>query len=407
MKVLIVTQYFHPENFRVNDLAEWLAVRGHEVTVLTGIPNYPSGRYFSGYGLFQRRMETWNRISVIRVPQVPRGGGGVLRLALNYFSFAFMASLYGLYRLSGKHDVIFVHEPSPVTVGIPAIAMHKRSGAPIFFWVLDLWPESVAAAGDVRAPWVLGLLARLTRWIYGHCEKVLVASRAFIPRVGAMGVAEDRIVYFPNWAENIFQPSAVIEPPVPLSQGFRVMFAGNIGVAQDFPAILEAAERLKDYPNIHWIVLGDGRMGEWVRQEVVRRGIGNTVHLLGSYPPEQMPQFFAHADVMLVSLKRSPIFALTIPGKIQSYLACGRPVVAMLDGEGARVVRESGAGLACSAEDADGLADAVLALAKMPQDRREEMGRKGRHYFEANFSRDMLFRSLETWMAETVKEKER
>ncbi|MEX2164795.1 MAG: glycosyltransferase family 4 protein [Sulfuricaulis sp.] len=405
MKVLIVTQYFHPENFRVNDLAEWLAERGHEVTVLTGIPNYPSGRYFSGYGLFKRRMETWNCISVVRVPQVPRGGGGVLRLALNYISFAVMASLYGLYRLRGRYDVIFVHEPSPITVGIPAIVMRKRSGAPIFFWVLDLWPESIAAAGDIHASWMLDLLEKLTRWIYSHCKKVLVASRAFIPRVGAMGVSEDRIVYFPNWAEAIFQPSVDIEPPVPLPRGFRVMFAGNIGVAQDFPAVLEAAERLKGYPDIHWIVLGDGRMGEWVREAVVRRGIVNTVHLLGSYPPEQMPRFFAHADVMLVSLKRSPIFALTIPGKIQSYLACGRPIVAMLDGEGAWVVKESGAGLTCAAEDADGLADAVLTLANMPKDQREAMGRKGRYYFEANFTRDMLFRNLETWMTESIKEK--
>lgn len=407
MKVLIVTQYFHPENFRVNDLAVWLAERGHEITVLTGIPNYPTGKYFSGYGLFQRQKETWNSISVIRVAQIPRGGGGALRLALNYISFAFIASLYGLLRLSKVYDVIFVHEPSPITVGIPAIVMHKRSGAPIFFWVLDLWPESVTAAGDVRSSWVLGLLSRLSRWIYGHCEKVLVASRAFIPRVGAMGVDDERIIYFPNWAEEVFHPCTEIQSPVPLSQGFRVMFAGNIGVAQDFPTILEAAERLKTYPEIQWIVLGEGRMSGWVRQEVTRRGIANSFHLLGSYPPEKMPQFFACADVMLVSLKRTPIFSLTIPGKIQSYLACGRPIVAMLDGEGARIVMESGAGLTCSAEDANGLANAILTLTRMQKDQRAEMGRKGRRYFESNFERAMLFRNLETWMTNTIKEKSR
>src|SRR3990172_7188862 len=154
MKVLIVSQYFHPENFRVNDLAAWLAERGHELTVLTGIPNYPSGKYSSGYGLFRRRMETWNGVSVVRVPHISRGGSGAIRLALNYLSFAFMASLYGLLRLSRKWDVIFVHQPSPVTVGIPAIVLRKRTQAPILFWVLDLWPESVTAAGGVRNPWV-------------------------------------------------------------------------------------------------------------------------------------------------------------------------------------------------------------------------------------------------------------
>ena len=402
MNVLIVTQYFYPENFRVNDLAAWLAERGHEVTVLTGVPNYPSGRYFSGYGIFQRRMETWNGVSIVRVPQVPRGSGGPIRLALNYLSFAFMASLLGVLRLGRNYDVIFVHEPSPVTVGIPAIAMRKRTQAPILFWVLDLWPESVTAAGGVRSPWVLGLLTRLTRWIYGHCEKVLVASRAFIPRVGAMGVAEDRIAYFPNWAEAAYQPSSVVEPPVPLPQGFRVMFAGNIGVAQDFPAILDAAERLKGNPDIHWIVLGDGRMGEWVREEVARRGVGGTVHLLGSYPPERMPQFFAHADAMLVSLKQDPIFSLTVPAKLQAYMACGRPIIAILDGEGARIVEEAGAGMTCRAGDGRALAEAVLSMARLDPHTRAEMGTQARAYSLAHFDREQIFRRLEAWMVEAA-----
>jgi glycosyltransferase involved in cell wall biosynthesis len=402
MKVLIVTQYFYPENFRVNDLAAWLVERRHEVTVLTGIPNYPSGRCFSGYGIFQRRTEMWNGVFIVRVPQVPRGNGGPIRLALNYLSFAFMSSLLGILHLDRDYDVIFVHEPSPVTVGIPAIVMRKRTRAPILFWVLDLWPESVTAAGGVRSPWVLGLLARLTRWIYSHCERVLVASRAFIPRVAAMGMAEERIAYFPNWAEEIFQPSTAIEPPAPLSPGFRVMFAGNIGVAQDFPSILEAAERLKGYPDIHWIVLGDGRMGGWVREEVVRRGIGATMHLLGSYPPEQMPQFFAHADAMLVSLKPDPVFSLTVPAKLQAYMACGRPIIAMLDGEGARIVEEASAGVTCPAGDGHALAEAVLRMERLSLQTRATMGAQARAYSIVNFEREQTFRRLEAWMAEAA-----
>ncbi len=402
MKVLIVSQYFHPENFRVNDLAAWLAEHGHEVTVFTGIPNYPSGRYFSGYGLLRRRMELWNGVTVVRVPQVSRGGGGAIRLVLNYVSFAFVACLYGWLRLGRGYDVIFVHQPSPVTVGIPAVLMRKRTQAPILFWVLDLWPESVTAAGGVRSPWVLRLLARLTRWIYSHCERVLVASRAFIPRVDAMGVAEGRIVYFPNWAEAVYQPSKVAEPPVPLPQGFRIMFAGNIGVAQDFPAILDAAERLKGYPDIHWIVLGAGRMGDWVREEVIRRGVEGTVHLLGSYPPEQMPRFFAHADAMLVSLKPEPIYSLTVPAKLQAYMACGRPIIAMLDGEGARIVEEAGAGMTCPAGDGRALAEAVLSMARLDPRTRAEMGNQARAYSLTHFDREQIFRKLETLMVEAA-----
>lgn len=402
MKLLVISQYFWPENFRVNDLAAWLASQGHEVTVLTGIPNYPAGIFFRGYGPLRSRRETWNGVRVVRVPLVPRGKGGAIRLALNYLSFAFAASVLGPWRLGRAFDVIFVHEPSPITVGIPAVIMRKRTGAPIFFWVLDLWPESVAATGGVRAKWLLDLLARLTRWIYSHCERVLVQSRAFVPLVRAMGVPEERILYFPNWAETVFRIGGTGHPPVPLPDGFRVMYAGNIGAAQDFPAILDAAERLKSRADIHWVIIGDGREAQWVREEVARRGLETVVHLLGSYPPDRMPDFFSHADVMLVSLKCDPVFALTVPAKLQAYMACGRPVVAMLDGEGARIVTEAQAGIAVSAGDAAGLAAAVQRLAGMGRIELTRMGERASEYNTANFGRDRLFEQLESWMAEPV-----
>ena len=402
MRLLIVSQYFYPENFRVNDLAAWLADRGHEVTVLTGIPNYPSGRFFPGYGYFRRRRETWKGVEVVRVPLVSRGKGGGWRLALNYVSFALSASILGMWHLGSKFDAIFVHEPSPITVGIPAVVMRKRTGAPIYFWVLDLWPESVAAAGGVRARWLLNTLARLTRWIYGHCEKVLVQSRTFIPRVQAMGVPEVRIAYLPNWAEDWYRPSAAKYPPVALPTGFRLMYAGNIGAAQDFTTILAAAERLKDEANIHWLIVGDGREAPWVSNEVVRRGLQGTVHLFGSYSPERMPEFFAQADAMLVSLKANPVFALTVPAKVQAYMACGRPIVAMINGEGARIVDEAGAGLTCPAGDTEVLVATVLRMARMNRAEREAMGQRGLDYYQLHFEREKLFVQLETWMSEAA-----
>ena len=402
MKLLVVSQYFWPENFRVNDLVAWLVGRGHEVTVLTGIPNYPAGSFYPGYGLFRGWCETWSGAKVVRVPLVPRGKGGAVRLVLNYLSFALAATILGPWRLARTYDAIFVHEPSPITVGIPAVVMRKRTGAPIYFWVLDLWPESVAAAGGVRARWLLNTLARLTRWIYGHCEKVLVQSRAFIPRVEAMGVPETRIGYLPNWAEGWYHPCSTEHPPVALPTGFRLMYAGNIGAAQDFTTILAAAERLKGESNIHWLIVGDGREAAWVRGEVVRRGLEGTVHLLGNHPPERMPEFFAHADAMLVSLKANPVFTLTVPAKVQAYMACGRPIVAMLDGEGARIIDEAGAGLACPAGDAVALAATVLRMARMDRADREAMGERGLDYYRLHFEREKLFVQLETWMSEAA-----
>lgn len=405
MRILIVTQYFWPENFRVNDLAQELVARGHRVTVLTGMPNYPSGRLFPGYGWLRPARQTHDGVEIVRIPLVPRGNAGAVRLALNYVSFAVLAAVLGPWRVRGAVDAIFVHEPSPVTVGIPAIAMKRARGAPILFWVLDLWPESVVATGAVRFQPALAMLGALTRWIYRRCDIVLAQSRGFVSSLTRQGVAEDKLRYFPSWAEPLYVPLSREAPPAPGSpdfpEGFRVMFAGNIGAAQDFPTILAAAEQLRDEP-IHWLIVGDGRMARWVRDQVEARGLGARVHLYGQHPQQAMPAFFARADALLVSLRREPIFALTIPAKIQSYLACGRPIVAALDGEGARIVEESGAGIACPAEDPSALAAAVRTLAGLPPDDLARMGRRALDYSRENFSRDALITRLEGWLAESA-----
>jgi colanic acid biosynthesis glycosyl transferase WcaI len=401
LKILIVSQYFWPENFRVNDLAAGLRDKKHQVTILTGQPNYPEGLFYPGYGFFQRSREDYGGIDVIRVPLVPRGSGGGLRLALNYISFAFFASLLAPFRCRDKYDVIFVYEPSPITVGLPAVLLKRLKRVPIMFWVQDLWPESLTATGAVHSGWILRLVERLVRFIYQRCDLLLVQSRAFFLSVEKLGADRGRILYFPNTSEEFYQPLQLPDDAPERREipgGFCVMFAGNIGAAQDFGTILGAAGMLKCYPDIHWVVLGEGRMSSWVKGEVTQRGLAANVHLLGSRPAESMPRYFSLADVMLATLKREPIFALTIPSKIQSYLACGRPIVAALDGEGARIVEEAGAGLTAPAEDPEALAAAVLAMYKMTAAERGDMGLLGRVYFEKNFERNLLLARLDAWM---------
>jgi glycosyltransferase involved in cell wall biosynthesis len=401
MRVLIVSQYFWPESFLINDVALGLKERGYEVTVYTGKPNYPGGSFFPGYGLFDRSSEDYHGIRVIRVPLVPRGNGGRIRLALNYLSFALLASLLAPLRCRGDFDVMLVYEPSPITVGVPALVVKALKGTPLLFWVLDLWPESVAAAGALRSARVLGWIGRLVRFIYRHCDRILVPSNGFVPNLLAAGVSKERIRYFPNWAEPVFVACPRSEPPpVPLPAGFRVMVAGNVGAAQDFPAMLAAAEQLSDCPDIHWIVLGEGRMLDWVRKEVAARNLSATVHLLGHHPAASMPAFFAHADVMLLALRNEPIFARTVPARLQAYLACGRPIVGMLDGEGARIIREANAGLACPAGSSEALADAVLRLSRLEPAEREGLGANGLAYSRAEFGREFLFDRLEDWIRE-------
>lgn len=406
MNLLIVTQYFWPENFRINDLVTDLVKRGHEITVLTGLPNYPGGEFAEGYSW---KKGPWRQnyagATVLRTLLLRRGSCGGVRLALNFFSFALFGSWRAWFGLRQSFDAIFVFGASPVTVGIPAIVASRRGKAPILFWVLDLWPESLTAAGGVRSPLVLGAVDRMVKWIYRRCSRVLVQSRAFIPEMARHGVPQEDIHYFPSWSEAVFQPLCQpdLEQLPLLPQGFKVLFAGNIGEAQDFSAVLAAAEILRDRTDISWLIVGDGRMAGWAKDEARGRGL-ERVFFLGRYPLEIMPHFYAAADALLLPLKQEPIFALTIPGKLQSYLACARPILAMLDGEGSRIVREAEAGLTCPAGDSVGLAANLLSLANMPVDARIAMGLNGRRYCEANFNQVRLFDQLESWLLEAAGE---
>lgn len=407
MRVLIVTQYFWPETFRINDVAHGLRELGHEVSVLTGLPNYPEGRFFDGYGFGGAYREDYSGIPVCRVPLIPRGSGGGLRLALNYLSFVVSAIVFGLPRLRGRFDAILVYEPSPVTVMLPALLLGRLRRVPVLFWVQDLWPESLSATGMVRSRWVLGFVERMVRFIYRHSDRILIQSQAFREQVMRLGGVPQKIVYLPNSAEAFYRPVEMEADAVErelMPGGFRVVFAGNIGAAQSFATIIEAATLLRDNADIRWVVLGDGRMRESAEAEVKARGLTDRVHFLGRHPAESMPRFFALAEVLLVSLRRDPVFALTVPSKLQSYLACGRPIVAALDGEGARVLDESGAGISCPADDARALAAAVLRLHDLPPAAREEMGARGRAYFEAEYERGILLQRLSRCISEAVDE---
>jgi glycosyltransferase involved in cell wall biosynthesis len=405
MRILVLTQYFWPESFRINDVVSGLSERGHSVTVYTGMPNYPAGRYFPGYGFFGPLRDAMGAVPVRRAPVVARGGGGRLRMLLNYASHAFFATLLAPWLARGRFDAVLVYEPSPVTIGIPARALRALKRAPVVFWVQDLWPESLAATGAMRNPALLGAAAALVRWIYRGCDRVLVQSLAFIPSLEAHGVPRERIRYLPNSAEALYRrvaPSAQDAEARELPTGFRVMFAGNIGAAQDFATILAAADLLRGHKDIHWVILGDGRVRAWVEEQVRSRALAATFHLLGQKPAERMPRYFAHADLLLVTLRREPIFAYTIPSKLQSYLACGKPVLAALEGEGARIVRESAAGWAVPAEDPQALADAVLAASNLPRAQREAMGSRGEAFFREHFEREKLLSRLEEELAEVA-----
>lgn len=406
MRILIVCQYFWPENFRINDLTAGLAGKGHEVTVLTGIPNYPEGNFYPGYNLFRNTRQNYCGARVIRVPIIPRGKGSSLNLILNYFSFVVSGVLLAPFLCRGEYDVIFVHGLSPILMAFPAILLKKIKKKPLLLYVLDLWPESVSAVGACKSSLIIRGIAGIVRFIYRHCNHILVSSSGFVERIRAMGVERSRISYWPQWAEENYR-IVPVEHGSPESlrmpAGFRIMFAGNIGAAQGFKTIIEAADALKGVADIHWIILGDGRMRPWLEVEVRSRKLEHNVHLLGRHPVESMPRYFALADVLLVSLKNDPVFALTLPAKISSYMACGRPILARLNGEGARIVEEAGAGISCPVDDSECLAKAVLKMYNATDAQRREMGMRGRAYFEKHFSRDILLAQFEEWIGSLSK----
>lgn len=410
MRILIVSQYFWPENFRINELATDLLARGHEVTILTGVPNYPAGQVFPEYRQDPRAFLEYGGATIFRVPIVSRGRSR-LRLALNYLSFVVLGSIVGPWKLRNvKVDAIFVFLVSPITAALPALLIGRLKKAPVALWILDLWPDTLSAVGAVRSKLVLGWVGRLVSFIYKRSQRILVQSRAFISNVVRYGGDPATVRYFPGWAEQVFDSPPISSSASGVDPGdgkFKILFAGNIGEAQDFPSILKAIQTLRDRTDIRWIIIGDGRAKPYVQKEVEERGLGEVVTLLERRPIELMPPLFSAADALLVSLKPDPIFSKTIPGKVQSYLAAGVPILAMLDGEGARVIAEAEAGFASPAGDGSALAGQVVRLLNTPPSERAVMGARGRAYAAREFNRHRLVSRLEQELAELAGDRQR
>lgn len=373
--------------------------------VVCCVPNYPSGVFFDEYSNFQRRLERWEGIQIWRALTIPRGKSK-WQLVANYLLYPFAAMWTALRRVRGKVDVSFVSMPSPLLQALAGIWFRWVRRTPTVYWVQDLWPESATYTLGISNPLATKLLLWLCRWIYQRADLILVQSAAFPDRITRFGVPAERIRVFPNTAPEFYAPlhphDAPAERKLVKQDGFRLMFAGNIGESQDFDTLIQAAELLLHRDELHWIIIGSGRDMERVQKEIARRGLHPRFDFIGRFPEERMPYFFAHADAMLVSLKDTPIFSLTVPYKVQCYMACGKPIVASLNGEGARIIEASGAGIVVPASSPVLLAQAIETMIDTPVARQREMGRKGRAYFEVNYAPDRVMADLERWLSEAA-----
>jgi glycosyltransferase involved in cell wall biosynthesis len=390
MRVLILSQYYWPEPFLINDVVDSLRAEGCDVTVLTGQPNYPDGLIFPGHSAWGFGTEHHPAgYEIHRVPVAPRGTGG-LRRVLNYASFILSASLLGPWLTRGRQfDVVFVYAVSPILQGLPGIVYRRLKGAALVIWVQDLWPDSLQSTGFVTNPRILAAVRRLTRFIYHRSDLLLAQSRGFVDRIRELA-GPTRIVFHPNPGQDTAGKGDGAN--LDLGPGFNVVFAGNLGTAQALETILKAAELIDD-PNIRLVLVGTGSRSQWLQEQISQRRIGNLT-LAGRFPTEAMPAIFAQASALLVTLNRSENLALTIPSKIPSYLAASRPIIASLDGEAADVVNEAKAGYAVPAEDAVALAGAIEAMAALAPADRESMGRAGRQYFDEHFAPRILTRAM-------------
>jgi glycosyltransferase involved in cell wall biosynthesis len=395
MRILIFTNHFFPESFRVNDIAFDRAERGDRVKVLTAIPDYPEGRFHPGYSLFKRRCETVNGVEVVRVPVIPRGDGSKVRLMLQYGSSVVCFFFYALWQaLFHRFDAVFVHDTSPAFIGLPAKLVGRIQKIPVYHWILDMWPESLAAGG-IRGGKVYSLVEKMMRGIYRQDKVILISSRGSRRLLESRGVQAEKIVYLPNWFDDV--PAGGLKgidlPPIP--SGFVVMFAGNLGEAQNLENVLAAAELTKGYPDIHWVFVGDGRKRPWMESFVQEHGLSGTVHLLGRFPIEAMPRFFEQADVMLVSLNDDPVFNLVLPAKVQAYMAAGKPILGMLCGEGSEVIAEARCGWSVPSGEVSAMAERVVELSRMSAEELKGFGENAFAYYQEHFTKEKCMGILE------------
>lgn len=398
MKILFVCQYFYPEVFRGNDIAFHWAEQGHDVHVVSGVPNYPHGKFYEGYGLFKKKHEVIRGVNVTHLPIVPRGNGKVT-LLLNYLSYLIVAKVWVFFHaLFHKYDRVFVQQLSPVTMSSPGVLYKGIRKVPLYTWVLDLWPESLTAAGGVTNKYVLGFFRHYVKQEYKYSDKILISSRSFAKSIAEYGDYSDKVVYYPQWADGI--DSGIITPdnPPEIPDGFKLMFAGAVGEAHGFDCTMQAALMTKDHKDIKWIIVGDGRKLDWVREYIKEHKLEETVYTLGRYPSDTMPWFFNQADVMLVTLNDDPLFKLYAPAKISSYMAAAKPILAVLNGEGAEVIREAQCGWALPAGDANGFAKLAIELSQMDKAVLEEKGNNALKYYNANYVREKSLRRMDELM---------
>lgn len=394
-KILLVTQYFYPENFKSNDIAFELVRRGHIVDALVGIPNYPEGKYYPGYGIFRKRIETLNGVTVYRAFQTPRGRSATgLGLTINYLTYAIFASIWAIFFsvFKKKYDIIIVHQPSPITQALPAVILSKMKNTPIYLWVLDLWPN--VAYYNLKSNFSKKIVEKISNVIYYNSEKILISSKGFRKIIEEYIGLNDRIIYFPNWVDDLQEMPVLPIPELP--DGYRIMMAGNLGQTQKLDVVMNLVVSLKDVDVLKWIFIGDGSRKKWLEEFVSNNKLENKVYILGRFPFNYIPSFYKQADAMLLTLlTNKPHLHATIPSRFQSYISSGKPILAMA-GKGVKeLIEEIDCGYAIDNDSIEEMASYIRDTVLKNKVKFARKGDNGREYYISQFTTNICMDNLE------------
>lgn len=397
--ILVIAQYFYPEQFRINDIcSEWVK-RGYKVTVITGIPNYPQGKFYDGFGFFKKRKEQYNGINIVRLPIIPRGNNSIM-LVLNYISFVISGFFWSLFTKL-KADYVFIYEVSPMTQALPGVWYAKRKKVPCYLYVTDLWPDNIEIVAGIKNRYILNSIGLMVDYIYKRSDRIFTSSKSFITAIINRGTDKEKVEFWPQYAEDFYQPldkDKVIVPEIAQVGSFNILFAGNIGYAQGLDILPDTAKILKNN-NINAVfnIVGDGRYKETLKNKVEESKVSNYFNFIDKQPPTRIPELLAVCDASLISLSKSKVFSITLPAKTQSCLACGKPIIVSADGEIQDVIKEAGAGVFSDAGDAVGLANSISRLITMPNKIKEGMGKNALSYYRSNFDKETLLNRIDYW----------
>jgi glycosyltransferase involved in cell wall biosynthesis len=393
MKVLLLSQWYPPEPMKLlSDMTEGLVAMGHEVTVLTGFPNWPSGKIYPGYRQRLVQRETVNGVHIIRIPLYADHSGNPLKRAANFISFALSATILGPF-LVPKVDVMHVIHP-PITVGFPAWVISRLRSFPFTMEIQDMWPENLRSTGMLRNEYALRAVGAFARWVYSKAAFVRVISPGFRLNLLDKGVPDEKIRVISNWVDTEYYRPAAKSPEILDGFGmqgrFNILYAGTIGLAQGLEVVLGAAAQLQvSLPDAQFVLAGDGAEYDRLRTEAATRKLTN-VRFLGRLPGDLMPNLYGCADVLMLHLRADPLFAITIPHKVFTYLSAGKPILIGGEGNAASLVTDARAGIAVQPDNPEALASAVVRFHTMSEAERETMGRNGRLVACQSYNRAQL-----------------